>query len=67
MSSTLTKLKINVGFFATCPYLLDGHLSYLTTLIVHAKRISYSFSEADSTVSVISIIVFGGKTLKLNR
>jgi hypothetical protein len=67
MTSTLTKLKINVEIFATCPYFLDGHLSYLTTLIIHAKRILYSFSETDSTVSVISTIVFSGKTLKLNR
>jgi len=58
MSLTLTRLKINGEIFPTCPYFLDGHLSYLTTLIIHAKRISYSFSEADSTVSVISIIVF---------
>jgi hypothetical protein len=67
MSSTLTKFKINVEIFATCPYFLDGHLSYLTTLIIHVKRISYSFSEADITVSLISIIVLSGKTLKLNR
>jgi hypothetical protein len=67
MTSTLTQLKINVEIFATCSYFLDGHLNSLTTLIVHAKRIAYSFSEADSTVSVISIIVFSGKTLKLNR
>jgi hypothetical protein len=65
--STLIKFKINVEIFETCPYFLDGHLSYLTTLIIHAKRISYSFSETDSSLSVISIIVFSRKTVILNR
>jgi hypothetical protein len=67
MSSTLTKLKVNVETFSACLYLLDGRLNCLTTLIVNVTTISSQLPDINDTVSIISIIVFRGKTLKLNR
>ena len=58
ISSTLTKLKINVETFDDCLYLLDGRLNCLSTLIIHVKKISFTLSNIDNTVSIISIIVF---------
>ncbi|CAF4572452.1 unnamed protein product, partial [Rotaria sp. Silwood2] len=44
-SSTLIKLKVNVATFDDCLYLLDGRLKHLSTLIIHVKKISLSFSD----------------------
>lgn len=65
MSSTLTKLEVNVENFVSCLYLLDGRLSCLTTLSIRVRKISRISTNVDKTVSVISIIVFGGETLNL--
>jgi hypothetical protein len=54
MSSTLTKLKINVKTFDDCLYLLDGRLDTLSKLIIHVKRISHTSRIIDNTVSVIT-------------
>lgn len=40
MSSTLTTLKVLVRTFDDYLYLLDGHLTSLSTLIIHVYRIS---------------------------
>ena len=55
-SSTLTKLQVNVGTFSDCLYLLNEHLKCLSTLIVHVKDISLSFSNIN-WVNISSIFV----------
>ncbi len=57
ISSTLTKLIINVTTFNDCLYLLDGSLKSLTTLIIDINKISDSSSIIDNTVIMSSIIV----------
>jgi hypothetical protein len=58
ISSTLTKLMINVTTFNDCLYLLDGSLESLTALIIDINKISYSsLSIIDNTVIMSSIIV----------
>ncbi len=56
MSSTLTKLKINVLTLNDCAYLL-GHLKCLSTLIIHVERISGTIFNR-SQVNRIEILVF---------
>ena len=61
ISSTLTKLIINVTTFSDCLYLLDGSLESLTALIIDINKIAYSLTIIDSTVIMISIIVYEKK------
>ncbi|CAF1033448.1 unnamed protein product [Adineta steineri] len=49
MSSTLTKLKINLATFADCLFLLDANLECLTTLIVRVNSIYYPIRDIDNT------------------
>ncbi|CAF4505026.1 unnamed protein product, partial [Rotaria sp. Silwood2] len=55
MSSTLTKLKIDVNTFDDCLYLLDGRFEYLSTLIVDIVKISISRSKIDNTKKLIKL------------
>ncbi|CAF1206246.1 unnamed protein product, partial [Rotaria sordida] len=48
MSSTLTKLKVNVARFDDCLCLLVGNLKCLSTLIIHVKQILLSLSNIDN-------------------
>ena len=57
ISSTLTKLMINVTSFDDCLYLLDGSLESLTALIIDINKIFNSSSIIDNTVIMSSIIV----------
>ncbi|CAF3352350.1 unnamed protein product [Rotaria sp. Silwood2] len=59
MSSTLTKLKIDVNTFDDCLYLLDGRFEYLSTLIVDIVKISISRSKIDNTVSIVGRCISG--------
>jgi hypothetical protein len=52
MSSTLTKLKINLKTFTECLFLLNGNLECLTTLIVHVQLIYYPVRRMDNTVCI---------------
>ncbi|CAF2122620.1 unnamed protein product [Rotaria magnacalcarata] len=47
VSSTLTKLKVNVETFDDCLYLVR-HLKYLLTLIIDVKKISLSFYDRNN-------------------
>ncbi|CAF2131796.1 unnamed protein product [Rotaria magnacalcarata] len=49
MSSTLTKLKINVETFNDCFYLLLGNLESLSTLIIEVKLILLSLARINNT------------------
>jgi hypothetical protein len=53
MSSTLNVLKINVKTFDDCLYLLDGRLQFLSKLIIHVAKISYTPRTIDNMVSII--------------
>jgi len=55
VSSTLTKLTINVNSFDDCLYLLDGRLEYLSTLIIDIATITDSSSNKDNTVSITDL------------
>ena len=55
--SPLTKLKVNVETFDDCLYLLEGHLKYLSTLIIDVKKISSSSSNINR-VNITSIVIF---------
>ncbi len=57
ISSTLTKLKVNVAKFDDCLYLVR-HLKYLSTLIIDVKQISLSLSEKNNKVNIILILLF---------
>jgi hypothetical protein len=57
MSSTLTKLKINVVSLVDCLLLLDHRLDSLSTLIINVSDIFYLEQGIDHTVSIISIII----------
>ncbi|CAF4894152.1 unnamed protein product [Rotaria socialis] len=48
VSSTLTKLKINVNTFDDCLYLLDGRLQHLSIMIIDIDEISDSSSNIDN-------------------
>jgi hypothetical protein len=63
ISSTLTKLTINVTTFDDCLYLLDGSLQFLTALIIDIIRISEQSSIIDNTVILSSIIVYEKNTV----
>ncbi|UJR29663.1 hypothetical protein I4U23_017211 [Adineta vaga] len=58
ISSTLTKLTINVTSFDDCFYLLDGRLEYLTILIIDIKKISYSALTINNTVKLFKLKQF---------
>ncbi len=58
VSSTLTKLNINVNTFDDCLYLLDGRLESLSTLIIDIDEITESSLNKDNTVSISAIIKF---------
>jgi hypothetical protein len=57
VSSTLTKLKIEVNNFDDCLYLLDGRLQYLSTLIIKIVEICDSLASIDNKVSIYLIIM----------
>ena len=67
ISSTLTKLKINVATFNDCLYLLDGRFDCLSTLIINVLNIYYPISDIDKTVSIISMIILEKINMKLNK
>ncbi|CAF1129772.1 unnamed protein product [Rotaria sordida] len=48
VSSSLTKLKIEVNTFDDCLYLLDGRLQCLSTLIIKIFEICYSLANIDN-------------------
>jgi hypothetical protein len=50
VSSTLTKLNINVNTFDDCLYLLHGRLENLSTLIIDISEINESSLNKDNTV-----------------
>ncbi|CAF2564756.1 unnamed protein product [Rotaria sp. Silwood2] len=50
MSSTLTKLKINVKTLDDSLYFLDEHLYRLSTFIIHVTNIIFKLSNTDNTV-----------------
>jgi hypothetical protein len=58
VSSTLTKLNIDVNTFDDCLYLLDGGLDSLSILIINILTISDPLSNIDNTVRTHSIIVY---------
>jgi hypothetical protein len=58
MSSTLTKVKINVPTFIDCLFLLDGRLDSLSTLIINVLSIFDPAISMDRAVSRISMIMF---------
>jgi hypothetical protein len=66
MSSTLTKLNINVPTVADCLYLLDGPFVCLSTLIIHVRFIFHLdvLKNIDPSVSRISINIFTEKDKK---
>ncbi|CAF5220984.1 unnamed protein product, partial [Rotaria magnacalcarata] len=49
VSSTLTKLKIDVNTFDDCLYILDGRLDCLSTLIIDIEKIRPLLSIIDTT------------------
>ncbi|CAF0853771.1 unnamed protein product [Rotaria sordida] len=49
MSSTLTKLKINLVSFTECLFLLNGNFECLTTLILHVETIYHPIRHIDKT------------------
>ncbi|CAF1537253.1 unnamed protein product [Rotaria sordida] len=49
VSSTLTKLNINVDTFDDCLYILDGRLDSLSVLIINIREISTPLSNIDNT------------------
>ncbi|CAF5081148.1 unnamed protein product [Rotaria magnacalcarata] len=49
VSSTLTKMKINVNIFDDCLYILHGYFECLSTFIIDIDRISGSSSNIDNT------------------
>ena len=52
ISSTLTKLKINLDTFTQCLLLVDGNFECLTTLIVHVQMTYYPIRDVDNTVCI---------------
>jgi hypothetical protein len=67
MSSTLIKLKINVPHFTDCLYLLDGRLESLSTLIINVLNVFDPIEDRGSGVSIILMIMFWKKNIKLNK
>ncbi|CAF3221267.1 unnamed protein product [Rotaria sp. Silwood2] len=58
LSSTLTKLTINVNTFNDCLYLLNGSLQSLSTLIIRIKKINRSSSIIDKTKKLVKLKCF---------
>ncbi len=56
VSSTLTKLKIEVNTFTDCLYILDGSFDCLTTLIIDIQRIRPLLANIDDTVKILLIV-----------
>ncbi|CAF4193943.1 unnamed protein product [Rotaria sordida] len=52
VSSTLTKLNINVNTFDDCLYLLDDHLDSLSSIIINIRKISAPLLDIDNTVRI---------------
>ncbi|CAF5136934.1 unnamed protein product, partial [Rotaria magnacalcarata] len=52
VSSTLTKLKIDVNTFDDCLYILDGRLDCLSTLIIDIEKIRPLLSIIDTTKKI---------------
>ncbi|CAF2919463.1 unnamed protein product [Rotaria sp. Silwood2] len=58
LSSTLTKLTINVNTFDDCLYLLNGCLPSLSTLIIRISQINRSSSMIDNTKKLVKLKCF---------
>ncbi|CAF1457214.1 unnamed protein product [Rotaria sordida] len=58
LSSTLTKLTINVNYFDDCLYLLNGCLQSLSTLIIRINDINRSSSMIDNTKKLVKLKCF---------
>ncbi|CAF1086880.1 unnamed protein product [Rotaria sordida] len=58
VSSTLTKLNINVNTFDDCLYLLDGHLDSLSTIIINIRKISPPLLDIDNTKPLLKLKCF---------
>ncbi|CAF3609710.1 unnamed protein product [Rotaria socialis] len=58
LSSTLTKLTINVNTFDDCLYLLNGCLQSLSTLIIRISKIDRSSSMIDNTKKLVKLKCF---------
>jgi len=56
VSSTLTKLKIDVNTLDDCLYILDGRFDCLSTLIIDIEVIRPLLSIIDTTVKILLII-----------
>ena len=56
VSSTLTKLKIDVNTLDDCLYILDGRFDCLSTLIIDIEKIRPLLSNIDTTVKILLII-----------
>ena len=57
VSSTLTKLKIDVNTLDDCLYILDGRIDYLSTLIIDMETIGPQLWNIDTTVKIHLIIL----------
>ncbi|CAF2728305.1 unnamed protein product [Rotaria sp. Silwood2] len=62
LSSTLTKLIINVNSFDDCLYLLNGCLQSLSTLIIRIYKIDRSSSIIDNTKKLFKLKCFSLST-----
>ncbi|CAF3380291.1 unnamed protein product [Rotaria sp. Silwood2] len=58
LSSTLTKLRVNVNAFDDCLYLLNGCLESLSTLIIRIKNINRSSLKIDNTEKLVKLKCF---------
>ncbi|CAF1320300.1 unnamed protein product [Rotaria sordida] len=58
VSSTLTKLNIDVNTFDDCLYLLDGHLDSLSTMIIDIFQISAPLLDIDNTKPLLKLKCF---------
>ena len=56
VSSTLTKLKIDVNTLDDCLYILDGRFDCLSTLIIDIEKMRPLLSIIDTTVKILLII-----------
>ncbi|CAF3939230.1 unnamed protein product [Rotaria sp. Silwood1] len=58
VSSTLSKLNMNVNTFDDCLYLLDGRLDSLSILIINIRKISAPLSNIDNTKRLCKLKCF---------
>ncbi|CAF1389643.1 unnamed protein product [Rotaria sordida] len=58
LSSTVTKLRVNVNTFDDCLYLLNGSIKSLSTLIIRIYKIKRSSSKIDNTKKLVKLKCF---------